>query len=139
MTKLLIIWSAQYIHYNRKDITRLLSILTGHCLLWSHANNSCRSCKGTGREETIPHLLYQCPGLTNKSHKFMCHYILENLSNISRMELNGILTYDLYGLGLIHKSHKFTCHYILENLWKISKMELNGIPKYDFYRQVKTM
>ena len=64
--------SAELVKLKRSQISCVVGVLTGHCLIGQHAkrlglfsNDFCRSCRDEKEEESIPHLLCNCPALSH--------------------------------------------------------------------------
>ena len=89
--------SAELVKLKRSQISCVVGVLTGHCLIGQHAkrlglfsNDFCRSCRDEEEEESIPHLLCNCPAL---SHKRMVHLgspFLEVLGDIASLDVMRI-------------------------------------------------
>ena len=85
---------------NRRDISRLIAMLTGHSTIGKHArrlglqyNERCRSCDALGGEDTVNHFLCECAALCMLRHRTLGSYILDNLTGISDIGLGALIQY----------------------------------------------
>lgn len=90
----------QLINRDRKSVSRLVALITGHWTLGRHAsrlglpfNECCRSCGDREREETVFHLLCECPALSARRNKFLGGYILSGLGELSGSRPDDLLRY----------------------------------------------
>ena len=85
---------------SRRDVSRLTAVLTGHWLIGRHGirlgivrGSHCRSCGIPGEEETVEHLLCDCPALQNIRLRILGDHILDDLSVISRVGFGDLIRY----------------------------------------------
>lgn len=72
-------------------------MLTGHCLVGRHterleasSNDLCQSCKTEEEEETVVHLICQCPALARTSMRDFGIPYLDSFSDLTVIKLNKI-------------------------------------------------
>ena len=89
--------STQLISANRKSISTVSNVLTGHCILGRHAarlglpyNDYCRSCDSEEEEETVSHLLCHCPALSRRRFKHFGAHFLDDLTELSTVNIRDI-------------------------------------------------
>ena len=89
--------SRTLIKLNVNSIYQTVSILTGHCLFGRHAarlgvphNDYCRSCGCAEEEETVLHLMCQCPALARSRSLLLGSPFLSSLSELSSIDLLNI-------------------------------------------------
>jgi ribonuclease HI len=75
---------------SRKDVSVVVSVITGHCLIGEHArklrlpyNDFCRSCQNEDELESTEHFLCNCPALSWSRLKFLGSAFLCDLSDLS--------------------------------------------------------
>ncbi|GBO99496.1 hypothetical protein EVAR_64292_1 [Eumeta japonica] len=90
----------QLVALSRTDISRLLAVMTGHWLIGVHAgrlglpfNHYCRSCKDRGKEETVFHLLCECPALAVRRRTFLGRHMFSDLGELSESRIGDLLKY----------------------------------------------
>lgn len=88
------------ISHNRRNISRLTEVLTGHWAVGKHAarmgiryNRYCRSCDDETEEETIEHFLLNCPALSGLRLRTLGKPFFHNLKEIGNLDISSILTY----------------------------------------------
>ncbi|GBP01936.1 hypothetical protein EVAR_72528_1 [Eumeta japonica] len=89
----------QLVALSRSDISRLLAVMTGHWLIGVHASRlglpfnyySC-SCKDRGNEETVFHLLWECPALTVRRRPFLGRHMFSDLGELSESRIGDLLS-----------------------------------------------
>ncbi len=89
--------SKQLISLHRRKISMAGGVITGHCLIGRHASrlgfsshDYCRSCEDEEEEETVLHLLCTCPRLARNRLKFLGASLLNDLTDLSRMDVRSI-------------------------------------------------
>ena len=82
---------------NRRSIQLTTSVLTGHCALGKHAerlglpfNDYCRSCGSEEEEETVLHLMCQCPALARKRLTTLGAAFFPSLTSLSSLDIKDI-------------------------------------------------
>ena len=90
----------QLLQLKRNTIGTVVSVLTGHCLIGRHAArlgipapDYCRSCESIEEDETVLHLMYECPGLAKRRHRLRSAFLtsLTELSSIDISSLSAII------------------------------------------------
>ena len=100
----------------KSDVKTLIEVLTGYCLIGTHAEwigrnlyDCYRSCQQPEEEENIEHLLCHCPAYNRTRNDLLEKYILSNLSDIVATNIWAILKC---------QRSKWFCHEGLEEyLW----------------------
>lgn len=89
--------SKQLINLQRRDISLVVGVLTGHCLIGNHAsrlgflsNDFCRSCNNEEEEENITHFLCSCPALMNRRNTHLGCYFFEGLSDLAKIDIGDL-------------------------------------------------
>ncbi|KAI8121785.1 hypothetical protein CVS40_7154 [Lucilia cuprina] len=84
----------------RPQLSRLISIITGHCkfgnmpgALVSRSTNYCRSCQNEDEEETITHLLCDCPALAEARFQTLGSNYFGDLTELSNIKLERLLEF----------------------------------------------
>lgn len=92
--------TGQLLSNGRRDVSRLLAVITGHWALGRHAsrlglpfNGHCHSCGDREKEETIFHFLCECPALAVWRRTFLGDHVLSNLGELSRSTPRDLLGY----------------------------------------------
>ena len=82
----------QLLELPRSRISLTVGVLTGHCLIGSHAarlrvpvSDFCRSCRDEEEEESPQHLLLNCPALARLRFKHMGSYFFNSLSELAEI------------------------------------------------------
>ena len=81
----------------RKRLSTLVSVLTGHCLIGEHArrlginsNDFCRSCGDEKEVESVEHLLCDCPALSKRRLVILGSAFLGSLTDLSGTDIRTI-------------------------------------------------
>ena len=84
----------------RRDCRILVGILTGHCMIATHAfklgitsEEHCRKCKETGALESLEHLLCSCPALSRNRHKHLGAFTFTSLMEVSNCSTSNLLNF----------------------------------------------
>lgn len=84
----------ELISLTRPDIKTITGIITGHCLIGTHAlklgltdNDNCKQCGFSNTKETIEHLLCHCPAVTNARVTHLGQFSYDNLEELSSINL----------------------------------------------------
>ncbi|KAI8115864.1 hypothetical protein CVS40_11986 [Lucilia cuprina] len=84
----------------RPQLSRLISIITGHCKFGNHArriglpfNDYCMSCQNENEEETITHLLCDCPALAEARFQTLGLTYFGDLTELSNIKLERLLEF----------------------------------------------
>ncbi|XP_017490460.1 PREDICTED: uncharacterized protein LOC108378663 [Rhagoletis zephyria] len=82
---------------SRPEVFRILATITGHWPIGKHAakiglphNMICRSCQLEDSEESVQHLLCECPGLSNIRHKTLGKHLVAELTDLSGATISEI-------------------------------------------------
>lgn len=85
---------------DRPAVRTLIGVLTGHCLIGTHANrlglfsnDFCRSCRDEDEEENMYHLLCSCPALAMRRKKYFGEYFLSSTSSLVQISIFNILNF----------------------------------------------
>jgi len=87
----------QLLELPRSRISLTVGVLTGHCLIGSHAarlrvpvSDFCRSCRDEEEEESPQHLLLNCPALARLRFKHMGSYFFNSLSELAEISAASV-------------------------------------------------
>ena len=82
---------------SRPDISLLVSVMTGHCLIGRHAvrlrvaaSDFCRSCGDEEEEESIEHLLCTCPALARRRVLYLGSYFFGDLGELAGIDIGRL-------------------------------------------------
>ena len=83
--------------FRRTDLSNLVGVLTGHCLIGQHAlrlgreaNDCCRSCKCPDEEESVEHFLCHCLALSRRRLASFGQPTLLSLNELSEIGIKEI-------------------------------------------------
>ena len=92
--------SRNLLEFTRSEVSLLISVLTGHCLIGDYAkklqfkfNDYCRSCNDVEERETIKHLLCDCPALCVRRRSILGAYAFTSTSELSNISLRRLLRF----------------------------------------------
>jgi ribonuclease HI len=88
------------ISLERRSLSNIVGILTGHCILGEHArrmglqyNDFCRSCGEVEEEESVPHFLCFCPALSHSRNLFLGSHLMGSLSELGNSNVKDVLRF----------------------------------------------
>lgn len=92
--------TGELIRMHRPHMRIIISVITGHCPFGNHArrlglpyNDFCRSCRDEEEEETISHLLCDCPALENERLRYLGRRSFNSLLELTTVELSALLSF----------------------------------------------
>ena len=98
---------------SRPDVSLIVSVMTGHCLIGRHAerlkvlsNDFCRSCGDEEEVESIEHLLCLCPALSRRRRATLGSYFFVELANLADVGIRQLLSF-FGSTGGTRKTHYF--------------------------------
>jgi ribonuclease HI len=90
--------SKTFLNFRKYEIRMLTGIITGHMMLRKHArrlglaqSSNCRGCNV--EEETVAHILCDCPVVRTKRLKYLGKFFFDNINEIRNIELKKILRF----------------------------------------------
>ena len=99
------------LRFNRESIRKMIGVLTGHCLIGSHARrlglpyfDFCRSCLNTEEEETVRHLLCECESLAMRRLRTLDTAFLTDVADIAHLKLTKLCSF-IKATGWFEKEH----------------------------------
>lgn len=88
------------ISLSRGEISTVVAVITGHCLIGKHAerlnvpsNDFCRSCMDEEELETIEHFVCHCPALSGQRHASLGSKELHDLSDLSDVKIQHLRSF----------------------------------------------
>ncbi|XP_053960810.1 uncharacterized protein LOC128865000 [Anastrepha ludens] len=88
------------ISLSKHELRHIISLITGHCLLGTHArrlgvpqNDLCRYCEDEDEEVSSRHLLCSCPGLARSRLALLGSPTIDNLSVLSNLKIESLIKF----------------------------------------------
>ena len=92
--------SSYLLSLNRKNLSTLVAVLTGHCLIGEHAkrlgiayNDFCRSCRDEEEIESVEHLLCHCSAHSRRRLSVLGSAFLGSLTDLASTNIRCILDF----------------------------------------------